>query len=59
MSGSRLLLEIGYALLPIYAMDYSPVVLARSQFNLDRYINRPIIKLQAVVNEIRYGFEAA
>lgn len=46
-TGSRLLLEVGYTLLPIYAMDYSPVALARNWLNLDRYINRLIVKPQA------------
>lgn len=46
-SGARLLLEVGYTLLPIYAMDYSPVALARTWLNLDRYINRLIVKPSA------------
>ncbi len=44
VKGSRLLLEVGYTLLPIYAMDYSPVALGRNWLNLDRYINRLIVK---------------
>jgi hypothetical protein len=44
VKGSRLLLEVGYTLLPIYAMDYSPVALARNWLNLDRYVNRLIVK---------------
>jgi hypothetical protein len=46
VTGSRLLLEVGYTLLPIYAMDYSPVALARNRLSLDRYINRLIVKPQ-------------
>lgn len=43
-AGARLLLEVGYTLLPIYAMDYSPVPVSRKGFNLDRYVNRLIVK---------------
>lgn len=43
-TGRRLMLEVGYTLLPIYAMEYNPVALARSSLDLDRYINRLIVK---------------
>ena len=41
---TRLSGRLGYTLLPIYAMEYNPVALARSWLDLDRYINRLIVK---------------
>jgi Phytanoyl-CoA dioxygenase (PhyH) len=42
--GPRLMLEVGYTLLPVYAFNYHPVRLARQLFNLDPYINRLIVR---------------
>ncbi len=43
-NGSRLMLEIGYTLLPIYAMNYRPATLVRRFCNLDPYVNRLIVQ---------------
>jgi hypothetical protein len=50
LKGPRLMLEVGYTLLPIYALDYRPVTLTRQIFNLDPYINRLILRPSAAVH---------
>ncbi|WP_170303635.1 phytanoyl-CoA dioxygenase family protein [Reyranella soli] len=42
--GPRLMLEVGYTLLPIYAFDYHPVTLTRQVLDLDPYVNRLIVR---------------
>jgi Phytanoyl-CoA dioxygenase (PhyH) len=44
LKGPRLMLEVGYTLLPVYCLNYHPVRLARKLFNLDPYINRLIVR---------------
>ena len=44
LEGPRLLLEVGYTLLPVYSFDYHPVRLVRQLCNLDPYINRLIVR---------------
>ena len=44
LRGPRLILEVGYSLLPIHALDYHPEALARRVFGLDPYINRLIVR---------------
>jgi len=44
LKGPRLMLEVGYTLLPVYAFDYHPVKLTRALSNLDPYINRLIVR---------------
>jgi hypothetical protein len=41
-SRPRLILEIGYSILPIYALNYRPQGSARAQ-GLDRYVNRLLL----------------
>lgn len=43
IDGPRLMLEVGYTLLPVYAFDYRPVTLTR-RLGLDKYINRLIVR---------------
>jgi hypothetical protein len=40
----RLMLEVGYTLLPVFALDYRPAPLTPSRPDLDRYINRLIVQ---------------
>ena len=44
LTAPRLMLEVGYTVLPVYALDYHPKPLARSVFGLDPYINRLIVR---------------
>jgi hypothetical protein len=47
MKGPRLMFEVGYTLLPIYALDYSPVARSPLFPDLDPYINRLIVRARA------------
>ncbi len=40
----RLMLEVGYTLLPVYCFDYHPVRMERQLCTLDPYINRLIVR---------------
>ena len=44
LTGPRLMLEIGYTLLPVYCLNYHPARLTRRVFNLNPYINRLIVR---------------
>jgi hypothetical protein len=44
LKGPRLMLEVGYTVLPVYAFNYHPVMLERQLFSLDPYINRLIVR---------------
>ncbi len=44
-TGPRLMLEIGYTLLPVFAFDYQPVRMEQPLVGLDPYVNRLIVKL--------------
>ncbi|GEP61965.1 phytanoyl-CoA dioxygenase family protein [Reyranella soli] len=49
----RLMLEVGYTLLPVFAFDYRPVKLTRQLADLDPYINRLIVRPHANPNALR------
>lgn len=44
VDGPRLLFEVGYTLLPCYAMEYQPETVAEPLSGHDRYINRLIVQ---------------
>ena len=44
LTGPRLMLEVGYTLLPVYCLNYKPETLTRQLSSLDAYVNRLIAR---------------